>query len=415
MQAGRIAVAAVFGAGLALALAAMPKRYEVAGISMAPGLLPGDVVGTEWLPFADRWRKPRRWERWVTTLPDGSIGVKRVVGLPGETVSIEQGDLAIDGEIDLKDPRALAEIGSMVSPPTPAAAPTTWSWPPTSVLDEAPFAPDEPSRLLLPVRDVGFAAVVRVAGAGGARARSRCGPLTVAWRLGQAGRFAIIAGRLDGRAVAAAWRVPEAVADPWLSRSCLPVNWPMRWTVAEAWPTDADQRATQSPALALDLDSPDAGSSTVIEQVAVWRDVLYRPPATGTTTWQTERERVFLLGDFPPASRDSRHFGTLPNSALRHRLPAMLFLSARRSWCITTGRRWPAQTGIYRGGNNRMWPTTNPPLEAHHGNDQSPGLPCLRLRRSRNDCSPACTGGARSRAAERPCACRPRRRRRPGP
>ncbi len=320
MQAGRIAVAAVFGAGLVLALAAMPKRYEVAGISMAPGLLPGDVVTTRWLPFADRWQRPCRWDRWVARLPDGSTGVKRVVGLPGETVSIEEGDLTIDGELILKDPRTLAEVGSLVSPPIPAVASTSWSWPPTRVLDEAPFAADEPSRRLLPVRDVGLAAVVGVTGTGGARAQGRCGPLTVTWRLRQAGRFAIVAGRLDGRAVAAAWRVPEAVVDPWPSRSCLPVNWPRQWTVAEAWPSGTDQPAMQSPALALDLASSESGASADIEQVAVWRDVLYRPPATGTTTWQMEPDHAFLLGDFPPASRDSRHFGCLPTSALRHRL-----------------------------------------------------------------------------------------------
>lgn len=320
MQAGRIAVAAVFGAGLALALAAMPRRYEVAGISMAPGLLPGDVVTTGWLPFADRWQRPCRWDRWVARLPDGSTGVKRLAGLPEETISIEAGDLTIDGEIVLKDPRTLAEVGSIVAPPVPASAPTTWSWPPTRVLDEAPFAADEPSRRLLPVRDVGFAAIVRVTGTGGARARGQCGPLAVTWRLTQAYRYAIVAGRLDGRAVAAAWRVPAAGADPWRSGSCLPINWPRQWTVAEAWPSGTDEQATQSPALALDLASPEAGASATIEQVAVWRDVLYRPPATGTTTWQTGPGSAFLLGDFPPASRDSRHFGGLPTSALRHRL-----------------------------------------------------------------------------------------------
>ena len=319
MQTGRIAVAAVFGVGLALAVAAMPKRYEVAGISMAPGLLPGDAVTTGWLPLADRWREPHRWERWVARLPDGSTGVKRLAGLPEETLSIEEGDLTIDGEIVLKDPRTLAEVGSIVSPPISAAMPTSWSWPPTRVLDDAPFADDEPSRRLLPVRDVGFAAVVGVTGTGGARAQGRCGPLTVTWRLRQAGRFAIVAGRLDGRAVAAAWHVPEAGTDPWRSGSCLPSNWPTQWTVAEAWPAAADEQTIQSPALALDLAAPSAGSA-VIEQVAVWRDVLYRTPATGTTTWQTEHEHVFLLGDFPPASRDSRHFGGLPTSAIRHRV-----------------------------------------------------------------------------------------------
>lgn len=320
MRARRIAVAAVFGAGLALAVAAMPRRYEVAGISMAPGLLPGDVVTTGWLPSADRWQRPCRWDRWVARLPDGSTGVKRLAGLPQEIISIEEGDLTIDDEIVLKDPRTLAEVGSIVSPPTPAAAVTSWSWPPTRVLDEAPFAADEPSRRLLPVRDVGFAAVVKVSGTGGARTRGRCGPLTVTWRLTQPGRFAIIAGRLDGRAVAGAWRVSETGADPWPSRSCLPGDVPRKWTVVEAWPSGTDQPAMQSPAMTLDLAAREAEASAVIEKIAVWRDVLYRPPATGTTTWRTEPGSVFLLGDFPPASRDSRHFGGLPTAALRHRL-----------------------------------------------------------------------------------------------
>src|SRR5262249_33535694 len=50
------------------------------------------------------WRKPRRWEMVVFRCPaaDGKAFVKRVVGLPGESVQLRGGDINIDGEITRK-------------------------------------------------------------------------------------------------------------------------------------------------------------------------------------------------------------------------------------------------------------------------------------------------------------------------
>jgi signal peptidase I len=50
------------------------------------------------------FRKPRRWEMAVFRCPaaDGKAFVKRVIGLPGETVQIRGGDVYIDGEIARK-------------------------------------------------------------------------------------------------------------------------------------------------------------------------------------------------------------------------------------------------------------------------------------------------------------------------
>ena len=98
-------VAAFAGAALCgLAVLLPPARYEVDGVSMAPGLLPGDVVTTGFLPATDRFRRPQRGERWLLTAPDGTRAIKRVVGLPGETVSIRDGDLAIGGRTVLATP-----------------------------------------------------------------------------------------------------------------------------------------------------------------------------------------------------------------------------------------------------------------------------------------------------------------------
>ena len=93
---------------------ASPGRYEVDGLSMAPGLRPGDVVTTGWFSSLDQLRQPRRHECWILTSPDGSPAIKRVVGFPGETVSIRGGDLTISGQTVLTPPSLLAELASAV-------------------------------------------------------------------------------------------------------------------------------------------------------------------------------------------------------------------------------------------------------------------------------------------------------------
>jgi signal peptidase I len=51
------------------------------------------------------WRSPRRWEAVVFRCPDDArmLCVKRVVGLPGETVQIQEGDVLVNGAVAPKD------------------------------------------------------------------------------------------------------------------------------------------------------------------------------------------------------------------------------------------------------------------------------------------------------------------------
>ncbi len=309
-----VAVAAAVVGGLVAA----PRRYEVDGISMGPGLLPGDVVATGWLPAADRWRSPKQFDRWIVQLPDGSTGLKRLVGLPGEEVAFVAGDLAIAGEVVRKGPRQLDAIGSRV--PEPSAAGRSWSRPAAVVLDDAPFATAEVARLLAPVRDVGLAAVVRVA-AGPARVRAAVGPLAVRWRLAAQGRYVLVAGRLDGQAVAVAWPLSGDAAWRADRSGCLPPGAPDRWDVERPWPAgDGPDAVAEEAAPDLRLEIEAADERAVVESVNLWRDILYRPAADGVTRWPLGGDEFFLLGDFPSGSRDSRHFGPLPRSALRHRL-----------------------------------------------------------------------------------------------
>jgi type IV secretory pathway protease TraF len=318
-----VAIAAALVGGLVLA----PRRYEVDGVSMGPGLLPGDVVATGWLPDLDRRGAPRRFDRWIVRLPDGSTGLKRIAGLPGEEVAFVTGDLEINGTRVLKGPRQLAELGSTVElgRRDSAEAGTTahWSRPAALVLDDAPFATAEVSRLLLPVQDVGVAAFVHVPAGRPSRVRAEAGPLAVTWKLAAPGRYGVAAGRLDGHAVAVAWPLPTGADEHETTRTCLPVGAPDRWDVVRPWPgTDAlatDGRDDdRCPSLAIAVGA--AADSAVIDRVSVWRDILYRPAADGVARWRLGSDAFFLLGDFPSGSRDSRHFGSLWRAALRWRI-----------------------------------------------------------------------------------------------
>jgi hypothetical protein len=330
----RIIIVVAIAAALVGGLVAAPRRYEVDGVSMGPGLLPGDVVATGWLPDLDRQTPPRRFDRWIVRLPDGSTGLKRIAGLPGEEVAFVTGDLEIDGTRVLKSPRQLAELGSTVElgrrDSAEAGLTADWSRPATLVLDDALFATAEVSRRLLPVQDVGAAAVVHVPAGSHAgrpcRVRAEAGPLAVTWRLAAPGRYGVAAGRLDGHAVAAAWPLPDGAEEHERSRSCLPTGAPDRWDVVRPWPaTDAAAAfggaGNCGPALAITVARA-AGPPAVIDRASVWRDILYRPAADGVARWRLGGEDFFLLGDFPSGSRDSRHFGQVSRADLRHRVPS---------------------------------------------------------------------------------------------
>lgn len=70
---------------------------------------PGDRVWIDRSAFL--WRAPRRWETVALRCPDdpARLCVKRVVGLPGETVEIRAGDVWIDYAIALKDWHAVRD------------------------------------------------------------------------------------------------------------------------------------------------------------------------------------------------------------------------------------------------------------------------------------------------------------------
>lgn len=74
--------------------------FVVPSSSMSPTIVPGDRV----LVVGEVGRGPQRGEVWVFTMPPaagaaaGNVAIKRVIGLPGETVDVRDGRVWINGE-----------------------------------------------------------------------------------------------------------------------------------------------------------------------------------------------------------------------------------------------------------------------------------------------------------------------------
>jgi signal peptidase I len=101
----------------AVTRAASMRAYVIPTSSMAPTLAPGDRFVVD----EGRRSDPKRGEIWALRMPSppaprGSIAVKRVVGLPGETIEVASGRVLIDGE-PLSEPYLTAPP-SYTLPPT---------------------------------------------------------------------------------------------------------------------------------------------------------------------------------------------------------------------------------------------------------------------------------------------------------
>jgi signal peptidase I len=77
---------------------------------MAPTLAPGDRIAVD-----TRGGVPRRGEIWVFASPIGGIHVKRVIGLPGETIEVVDGKVRVGG-VALHEPYLTAPTGYELSP-----------------------------------------------------------------------------------------------------------------------------------------------------------------------------------------------------------------------------------------------------------------------------------------------------------
>jgi signal peptidase I len=83
-------------AGLVLVRAFAAEPFAIPSQSMEPTLRPGDQVVVEKLSY--RLGAPHRGELAAFSIPGGgSVGLKRIVGLAGDRVAIEDGVLVVNG------------------------------------------------------------------------------------------------------------------------------------------------------------------------------------------------------------------------------------------------------------------------------------------------------------------------------
>jgi len=75
--------------------------FAVRGPSMFPTLVDGERMAVEKISY---WfEAPQRGDVVICEYPDGEVCVKRVVGLPGETVQVFNGQILIDGNVLRED------------------------------------------------------------------------------------------------------------------------------------------------------------------------------------------------------------------------------------------------------------------------------------------------------------------------
>lgn len=72
-------------------------RTVVDGQSMEPTLQDGNNLIVDKLSY--RFRDPKRYEIIVYKYEENTYYIKRIIGLPGETVQVKNGEVYIDGEI----------------------------------------------------------------------------------------------------------------------------------------------------------------------------------------------------------------------------------------------------------------------------------------------------------------------------
>ena len=334
-----------------------PFSGHVEGMSMAPGLRDGGVIS--WLPAqTDAYQ---RYGRVVCQYKDELV-TKRIMGLPGESIRIADGDFIINGEMLRKSPRLFQHFGLIVDCQSDSWRDTAQSWrqssniwmcehvsskhiswlhfhPKTSfslipdiggvlIYDDVSWLPKETRRLEV-VKDVGISAVLDIALQEGCGLEILVGINQHMARLvvrGQ-GRLAVIAGRLDGQFVVTAWPIPgqhrefhevsDGIRTPLVRE--IPEEWSAEFEVANE---KLQTQAKSSLLLGIKLlakrgeVASEEICSVKAEELLVWRDIRWLS-TPNKSEWSVPAGHVFVLGDCPAASRDSRHWGSLPIDSIQ--------------------------------------------------------------------------------------------------
>ncbi len=355
----------------------------------------GDRVGIDrWLY---RWRRPARWEvvAFRSPEPDHSLGVKRILGLPGEVIEFRQGQVYANGRMIRKSLTQLRDVAQLVhdqryTSEAGEAARARWqpepgaSWQP--VCSGFQLRPAEGNSVGSSRSFQWLAYHHRL---GGWTERGTTAPIwdSYAYNQGLSRRLhpvddLLLVGNLrhSEQAEQVAWEVLGAgkrfrvVVDIGQRRATLFRN--RQLVDASDLPVPTRRSGTQfelawcdgqllfalggrqvfrfrDPSVEEAGDVETAweetrtvfrmgarGGAWVVDRLQVYRDLYYLDPRSTDQPWQTPyrigRNSYFVVGDNLPISRDSRHLGDLSGEKLIgpvRKKPGFLFF--RR----LTGRR----------------------------------------------------------------------------
>ena len=334
-----------------------PFSGQVKGVSMTPGLRDGEAIS--WLPA-----KVDAYQRYVPVVckHEDDLVTKRIIGLAGESIRIADGELVKDGEILRKTPCLLQQFGLIVDRKADSWRDVTQSWrqlnnawvcehvspkntawltfhPELSpgvvpaidgvrIYDDVSWLSTETRRLNI-VQDVGISVVLDI------DLDEECGLEIVVGKnqhmarlvVRKQGRLAVIAGRLDGQFVVTAWPIPQSHQEFLEGHSAVSVSLayevPKEWSVeSEVAHEDHQPRDVASLGLGIKLltEREEVSAKEICtvtaEKLLVWRDTQWLA-TPNTSEWSVPVGHVFVLGDCPAASRDSRHWGPLPIDAIQ--------------------------------------------------------------------------------------------------
>jgi signal peptidase I len=358
-------------------------------VQLEPADLPvigGDRVLVDRCAF--RWRHPRRWEPIAFRSPSKArdIVVKRVVGLPGETVEIRDGDVYANGQIQRK---SLAEHRALAIPVhdaacddlpfgraerwRPDAAASRWrrtdgrfscsasaSGPDPSARDwltyhhqrikpgssteneEAPvtdsyvYNQTQSRRELFPVRDLALSCRLRATGSGQIVVVATDGAVEFWLRLDLQRQHAELLR--DGTRVASApCEFPGSSSEGRLYLSLIDEQVCVAWNDELLLGHPYERPANAGPASSRPFRIAAVGVELDVWNLHIDRDIYYTPPLTAAALGVRDAQtrlgpgEYFVLGDNSPQSRDSRwsDFGPgIPESLLIGK-PLVVYYPAR--------------------------------------------------------------------------------------
>ena len=306
-----------------------------------------------WVDRTAFWfRRPQRWDVIAYRGSDRGLYVKRVIGLPGERVTIHQGDVFLDGEIVRKDFQQWRRTAQQVArgvrwwqgdnwqqqantvrlqvetesgtteqdrgSPKGAIKPLHWlHFRPESraqLTDDVPFNVGL-SRRLHPVRDLGIS--LHLAGVA---------PATFGFRWRSGGQQLELQLGLGQRELRL-WHDGQSIAMPQLQPSWAAEEVSLEVAVCDAclWLTVNGRTAVRynfSPptGAALEPASLALGGEgrLTVRDPRVWRDIYYLSPEQTENFPGVQRGHYFVLGDNSPVSLDSRslEIGRIPANSI---------------------------------------------------------------------------------------------------